>query len=55
MDISFCTTELLYRATDDGWGSNTYHSKVDEKGSIICIFKSSNDNVFGGYTKIGGF
>jgi hypothetical protein len=53
MNASFCVTELLYRGSEDGWSASTFHSKVDDKGAVICIIRSSNGNIFGGYTKIG--
>ncbi|KAL9644560.1 hypothetical protein ABK040_009424 [Willaertia magna] len=43
---------LLYRAKDDGYASNVFHSKCDNKGATITIIKSTTGCVFGGYTNI---
>jgi hypothetical protein len=40
LNASFCATELLYRATKDGWSASNFHSKVDGKGAVICIIRS---------------
>jgi hypothetical protein len=41
---------LLYRRSTHGGSSYTFHSRVDEKGPTLVIFKASNGQVFGGYT-----
>lgn len=44
-------SELLYRASRDGFTSNAFHTKCDGKAKTLTIVKSSqNDSVFGGYT-----
>jgi hypothetical protein len=53
MNSNFCTTELLYSGSKDGWSTSFFHNKVDNNGAVICIIRSSNGNVFGGYTKLG--
>jgi len=53
MGTSYIVTELIYRATKDGFQSSIFHSKVDGKGSVICIVKSKTGQVFGGFTNLG--
>jgi hypothetical protein len=43
--------QLLYRATRDGFNAFDFHSKCDQKTNTLIIFKSTNNNVFGGYTE----
>jgi len=43
--------KLIYRATRDGFGSNDFHSKCDSYQNSLVIIKSTNGNVFGGYTE----
>jgi hypothetical protein len=43
--------KLIYRATRDGFGSADFHSKCDSYQNSLVIIKSTNGNVFGGYTK----
>jgi hypothetical protein len=42
--------ELLYRASRDGWASNCFHKRCDNRGPTLCVFKSTNNCMFGGYT-----
>lgn len=48
---TFQIWKLLYRATKDGFGASDFHSKCDNKENTLVIIKSTNGNVFGGYTK----
>lgn len=43
--------ELVYRASRDGFGSNDFHSKCDKKQNTLAIIKTTNGNIFGGYTE----
>ena len=43
--------ELIYRASKDGFGSNHFHSKCDIKPNTLIVIKSTNGNIFGGYTE----
>jgi len=45
------TWKLLYRATHDGFGASDFHRKVDNYSNTLTIIKSTNGNVFGGYTE----
>ena len=40
---------LLYRASRDGWNSNHFHSKCDNKGPTLTVIKCTGGYVFGGY------
>ena len=42
---------LIYRASKDGFEAINFHSKCDDKLNTLIIIKSTNDNVFGGYTE----
>ena len=43
-------TELLYRASRDGWSPITFHDRCDDCGSTVVILRSEGGHVFGGYT-----
>jgi len=43
--------KLIYRATRDGFGAADFHSKCDSYQNSLVIIKSTNGNVFGGYTE----
>ena len=42
---------LLYRASRDGFGAINFHSKVNGILGTYVIIKTTNENIFGGYTK----
>ena len=44
--------DLIYRATRDGFDAKDFHSKCDNKGNTLTIIKSTNGNIFGGYSEI---
>ena len=41
--------KLLYRATRDGFSSQSFHSNCDGKANTITIIKNNLNYVFGGY------
>jgi hypothetical protein len=41
---------LLYRASNDGFRGEDFHSKCDNQPNTITIVKTNFDHVFGGYT-----
>jgi len=43
--------KLLYRATQDGFGAKQFHLKCDKQPKTFIIIKSTNGNVFGGFTE----
>ncbi len=43
--------DLIYRATQDGFGAKNFHSKSDNKSNTLVIIKSTGGHVFGGYTE----
>jgi hypothetical protein len=43
--------KLIYIATRDGFGAADFHSKCDSYQKSLVIIKSTNQNVFGGYTE----
>ena len=45
-------TELLYRASQDGYTIKGFHGKCDNKGASITIIKSEHGLFFGGYTSL---
>jgi vacuolar-type H+-ATPase subunit H len=42
---------LIYRASQDGFEASQFHAKCDDKSNTLFIIKSTNGNVFGGYTE----
>src|SRR5690606_19285236 len=44
--------ELLYRGTRDGFSDQDFHAKCDGKKETLIIVKSTNGNIFGGYTSL---
>ena len=49
---SKCEWKLIYRATNDGFGVNDFHSKCDNHLPTLCIFKVKQTGfIFGGYTE----
>lgn len=49
---NYLVTELIFRASKDGFTASSFHSKVNDKGPTIILIKSKNGNVFGGYTGV---
>jgi len=43
--------KLLYRATRDGFSSQNFHTKCDGSANTLTIIKSTNGNIFGGFTE----
>jgi hypothetical protein len=42
---------LIYRASQDGFEARDFHSKCDNKSDTLIVIKSTNVNIFGGYTE----
>ena len=42
--------ELIYRGSRDGFSAKEFHSKCDGKVNTLTIIKSTNGNIFGGFT-----
>jgi hypothetical protein len=42
---------LLYRASEHGFTAQDFHSKCDNHANTLAIIKSTNGNIFGGYTQ----
>ena len=42
--------KLLYRASDDGFSSDKFHEKCDGIKNTLTIIKTTNENIFGGFT-----
>jgi hypothetical protein len=43
--------KFLYRASQDGFKGADFHHFCDDKDNTLTIVKSSNGNVFGGFTR----
>lgn len=41
---------LLYQWSRDGFEASDFHSRCDGKPKTLTLVKSSNENIFGGYT-----
>ena len=46
------STELLFRASEHKFNSNTFHKKCDQQGSTLVIIQNEYDHVYGGYSNI---
>ena len=44
--------ELIYRGSRDGFGADVFHAKCDRKLKTLTIVKSTNGNIFGGFTSV---
>ena len=42
--------QLVYRATDHGFGFKDFHAKCSGQNRCLTIVKSESGNIFGGYT-----
>jgi len=49
--LSNKTWNLLYQASRDGFSSSMFHSKCDGVLGTLTVVKSTNNNIFGGYTE----
>ena len=45
--------KLQYRATLHGFAPNDFHSRCNDKGESLVIYKDESGYIYGGYTKIG--
>jgi hypothetical protein len=45
-------TELLYKASRDGYDANAFHSRCNDKGPTMTIVRSNTNHLFGGYTSV---
>jgi len=43
---------LLYRASEDGFSSEMFHSKCDGLPNTLTLIRSKNENTFGGFTSV---
>jgi hypothetical protein len=43
---------MIYKATRDGFDSKDFHRCCDEKGPTLTLIQSTDEYLFGGYTKI---
>ena len=43
--------KLQYRATRDGFSARNFHTKCDGSANTLTIIKSTNGNIFGGFTE----
>ncbi|TNV79845.1 hypothetical protein FGO68_gene6952 [Halteria grandinella] len=48
--MPFKYLNLLYRATEDGFGALDFHSKCDYNPSTLTIIKTTENKIIGGYT-----
>jgi hypothetical protein len=42
---------LLYRASSHGFSSQNFHSHCDNKANTLTVIKTTNGNIFGGFTQ----
>ena len=43
---------LIYRGTRDGFGAEDFHRECDGVAKTVTIVKTTNGNIFGGYTDL---
>jgi hypothetical protein len=48
----YLPSNLLYKASRDGWFANVFHERCDDKGATLVIAKSEYGNIFGGFSKM---
>ena len=44
--------QLLFRTSRDGWNNVTFHSKCDDMGATITLFKTEEGRICGGYASV---
>jgi hypothetical protein len=44
-------TALLFRGSEHGWYAKDFHSRCDNKGPTISLFKVKDGECIGGFTK----
>jgi TLD len=44
-------TYLLYQGSEHGWDFKDFHSRCDNKGPTISLFKVKDGDCIGGFTK----
>ena len=44
-------TYMLYRGSEHGWKYIDFHSRCDDKGPTISLFKIKDGDIIGGYSK----
>ena len=49
---AFLVTELIFRATKDGFTASAFHGKCNDKGATITIVKAKTGQIFGGYNTV---
>ena len=50
--ISKIKSKLIYKASSDGPNPNIYHQKCDEIPKTLCLIKTKENLIFGGYINI---
>ena len=50
LDYKRFVTYMLYRGSDHGWKAKDFHSRCDNKGPSISLFKVKDGDVIGGYS-----
>lgn len=44
-------TKLIYRGSRDGWKSEDFHSRCDDRGPTISLFQIKDEDCIGGFIK----
>ena len=52
LGTSYTITELIFKASKDGFTSSAFHSKCDGKGPNIVLVKAKSGQVFGAYVSV---
>jgi hypothetical protein len=51
-DFKDIKLNLLYRGSRDGFSANNFHVKCDGSSNTLTVIKSTQGNIFGGYTTL---
>jgi len=43
---------LAFKATKDGWDSNVFHQKVDQRGPSVLVCRTTEGYIFGGFNSV---
>ncbi|KAJ5069115.1 pep-cterm sorting domain-containing protein [Anaeramoeba ignava] len=52
-DKFFLKMKLGFSAKRDAFDSKKWHEKVDDRGKTLIVIKTTNNCIFGGYSKVG--
>jgi hypothetical protein len=51
-EFRYCTFQLLWRGTRDGFRAREFHMRCDGRGNTLTLIRDRNRNIFGGFTPV---